>query len=95
MRLFFALWPPEHVAAALAAEADALARKFGGKPTRQETVARALSEAAGKPLRFEAVLDGDGGASQGNDLREENVRTLASAVGRDLLQVDDGNSRQT
>ncbi|MEA5144545.1 MAG: DNA polymerase III subunit gamma/tau [Candidatus Limiplasma sp.] len=65
------------------------------KPTRQETVARALSEAAGKPLRFEAVLDGDGGASQGNDLREENVRTLASAVGRDLLQVDDGNSRQT
>ena len=38
MRLFFALWPPEHVAAALAAEADALARKFGGKPTRQETI---------------------------------------------------------
>ena len=38
MRLFFALWPPEHVAAALAAEADALAHKFGGKPTRQETI---------------------------------------------------------
>ncbi len=38
MRLFFALWPPEPVAAALAAQAHALARTLGGKPTRQETI---------------------------------------------------------
>ena len=63
------------------------------KPARQETVARALSEAAGKPLRFEAVLAGDGGAGKDSDLREENVRALANAVGRDLLQVDEGGNR--
>lgn len=38
MRLFFALWPPEPVAEALAGEARALAHRFGGKPTRRETI---------------------------------------------------------
>lgn len=38
MRLFFALWPPEPVAQALAARAGALAHRFGGKVTRQETI---------------------------------------------------------
>ena len=38
MRLFFALWPPESVAETLAAEAHALAHRFGGKATRRETI---------------------------------------------------------
>lgn len=38
MRLFFALWPPAELAERLAAEAGALARRFRGKATRQETI---------------------------------------------------------
>ena len=38
MRLFFALWPPESVAHALAVHASLLARRFGGNATRQETI---------------------------------------------------------
>ena len=38
MRLFFALWPPESVAQALAGQADALVRQYGGKATRTETI---------------------------------------------------------
>jgi len=38
MRLFFALWPPESVAQALAGQADALVRHYGGKATRKETI---------------------------------------------------------
>ncbi|MDR2450757.1 MAG: RNA 2',3'-cyclic phosphodiesterase [Candidatus Accumulibacter sp.] len=38
MRLFFALWPPEPVARALACAARALARSFGGRAARRETI---------------------------------------------------------
>ncbi len=38
MRLFFALWPPVPVARSLASQADTLAKKFGGRATRQETI---------------------------------------------------------
>jgi len=38
MRLFFALWPSAELAERLAAEADGLARRFGGKATRLETI---------------------------------------------------------
>lgn len=38
MRLFFALWPPESTAQALAGQADALVRQYGGKATRTETI---------------------------------------------------------
>ena len=38
MRLFFALWPPESAAQALAGQADALAQQYGGKVTRRETI---------------------------------------------------------
>lgn len=38
MRLFFALWPPEDLSRALADGAEALARRFGGKPARRETI---------------------------------------------------------
>ena len=38
MRLFFALWPPESSAQALAGQADVLAQQYGGKATRRETI---------------------------------------------------------
>jgi 2'-5' RNA ligase len=38
MRLFFALWLPEEPSRKLAAEARALARRFGGRAVRQETM---------------------------------------------------------
>jgi 2'-5' RNA ligase len=38
MRLFFALWPPPDVAAQLAGIARTVAQRFGGKPSRQETL---------------------------------------------------------
>jgi RNA 2',3'-cyclic 3'-phosphodiesterase len=38
VRLFFALWPPSEVAEQLAAIARDVAQRFGGKPTRQETL---------------------------------------------------------
>lgn len=36
--MFFALWPPEDVAQALGDTAEALARRFGGRPTRRQTI---------------------------------------------------------
>ncbi len=38
MRLFFALWPPESAAQALAGQSEVLARQYGGKATRAETI---------------------------------------------------------
>ena len=38
MRLFFALWPPESAASALAGQAEQLAQQYGGKATRRETI---------------------------------------------------------
>jgi 2'-5' RNA ligase len=38
MRLFFALWPPTEAAEQLSAIARSVAKRFGGKPTRQETI---------------------------------------------------------
>jgi len=38
MRLFFSLWPPTEAAEHLTAIGQSVARQFGGKPTRQETI---------------------------------------------------------
>ena len=59
------------------------------RPSSRDSISRALSEVAGKPLTFEAVLDGDGGQRREQDVREESIRTLADTVGRELLQVED------
>ncbi len=59
---------------------------------KRDLIAKALSDTAGRPLGFEAVLDGDGGRGRDSDLREENIRALADTVGRDLLQVDEGDA---
>jgi len=37
-RVFFGLWPSPELAGQLAAIADAAARQFGGRPTRQDTI---------------------------------------------------------
>ena len=62
------------------------------KPNRVQTVSHALSEVAGKPLTFEAVLEADAGARHAGDLREENARTLIDTFGRDSVQIDDADS---
>jgi len=59
------------------------------KQTRKDSVARALSEVAGKPLLFEAVLEGDGRATRDSELRDQNARTLIESFGRDAVQIDD------
>ena len=64
------------------------------KPVRRESVSRALSEVAGKPLTFEAVLEGDNGARKDQDLREDNARTLIDAFGRESVQIDDTGAKQ-
>ena len=38
MRLFFALWPSVPVAQVLAGQAETLAKRFGGRATRRETI---------------------------------------------------------
>lgn len=63
------------------------------KPNRIETVSRALSEVAGKPLTFEAVLEPDAGARRADDLREENARTLIETFGRETVQIDDADNQ--
>lgn len=63
------------------------------RPARRDSVSRALSEVAGKPLTFEAVLEGDGGVRKEAELREENARTLIDAFGRDAVQIDDAENK--
>jgi hypothetical protein len=57
---------------------------------RQEKVdliSMALTAAGKRPLRFEAVLEGDAAVRQTGV--QENIQMLADMVGRDLLQIDD------
>lgn len=67
MRLFFALWPPESVAQALAGQADALVRQYGGKATRTETIHLTLAflgevDEALLPAAIQAAREVRGGA---------------------------------
>lgn len=77
---------------AVAFERKEFSLAYLNRQTSRDSVGRALTEVAGKPLSFEAVLDGDGGRGKDSDLRDENIRTLADTVGRDLLQVDEGDA---
>lgn len=56
---------------------------------RRETIAKALTETAGRPLQFEAVLEGSAETKRAEDLREENAETLISSFGRDMVQIDE------
>ena len=60
------------------------------QPARRDRVSRALSEAAGRELTFEAVLEQDGEDKRMESVREEAQRSLIEAFGRDLVQIDEG-----
>ena len=79
---------------AVAFERKEFSLVYLNRQASRDSVSKALSEVAGKPLGFEAVLDGDGCMGKESDLREENIRALADTVGRDLLQVDEGNAEK-
>jgi hypothetical protein len=51
-----------------------------------DVIAKALSDAAGRPVGFEAVLEGS--AEEKTDVRE-SIQVLTDTVGRDLLQIDE------
>jgi len=58
MRLFFALWPSASVAQALAGYAGRLAKQFGGRATRQETIHLTLAFLGDvEEAQLPAVLD--------------------------------------
>ena len=53
-------------------------------------IAKALSDAAGMPLTFEAVLEQNAEEKRMESVRDEAQRTLIEAFGRDLVQIDEG-----
>jgi hypothetical protein len=55
-----------------------------------DVISLALTAAGKRPLRFEAVLEGEAVVRQTGV--QENIRMLADMVGRDLLQIDDSES---
>ncbi len=60
------------------------------QPARRETMSKALSEVAGAPLTFEAVLEGDNRAQKEQTQRDSVQDMLVEAFGRDLVQIDPG-----
>ena len=57
---------------------------------RRDRIAKALSDAAGTPLTFEAVLEQNAAEKRMESVRDEAQRTLIEAFGRDLVQIDEG-----
>ncbi len=57
---------------------------------RRERVSQVLSQVAGKPLRFEAVLEQSAGDKRMNALREENQASLVETFGRENVQIEEG-----
>ena len=57
---------------------------------RRDRIAKALSDAAGMPLTFEAVLEQNAEEKRMESVRDEAQRTLFEAFGRDLVQIDEG-----
>ena len=56
------------------------------KPEKVEAIVKTLTAVAGRPVGFEAILEGNDEPKA--DVRE-SIQMLAEAVGRDLLQIDD------
>ncbi len=52
-----------------------------------DAISQALTAAGNRPLRFEAVLEGEAAVRPSGV--QENIQMLADMVGRDLLQIDD------
>ena len=57
---------------------------------RRDRIAKALSDAAGTPLTFEAVLEQNAEEKRMESVRDEAQHTLIEAFGRDLVQIDEG-----
>lgn len=57
---------------------------------RRDRISQALTEAAGTPLTFEAVLDQQSEDRRAEDARSEAQRSLIDAFGRELVQIDEG-----
>ena len=57
---------------------------------RRDRIAKALSDAAGTPLTFEAVLEQNAAEKRMETMRDEAQRTLIETFGRDLVQIDEG-----
>ena len=57
---------------------------------RRDRIAKALSDAAGMRLTFEAVLEQNAEEKRMESVRDEAQRTLIEAFGRDLVQIDEG-----
>lgn len=62
------------------------------QPARRERIAQALSEAAGAPVRFEAVLEQDVSEKKLDSVRDEAQQSLIEAFGRETVQIDEEKS---
>lgn len=61
---------------------------------RKERIAKALSDAAQKPLLFEAVLEQNGVADQKLEaIRSDAQQSLIEAFGRETVQIDEGKQQ--
>ncbi len=58
------------------------------KKDKADVISKALTETAGRPLTFEAVLEGEAVSEQKADVKD-SIQMLSDTVGRDLLQIDD------
>jgi len=64
-----------------------------GLPARKEKMSQILSEAAGRPVTFEPVLEGDRAGVQMNDVRQAAEQSLIEAFGRETVQIDEGKTK--
>ncbi len=62
------------------------------QPARRERIAQALSEAAGAPVQFEAVLEQDVSEKKLDSVRDEAQQSLIEAFGRETVQIDEEKS---
>jgi len=59
------------------------------QPPRKDILSQFLSDAAGTPLVFEAMLEGDLTAAKREAVRTRSESMLVETFGRDLVQIDD------
>ena len=60
------------------------------QPARKEKLNEYLSQAAGKPVKLEVVLEGEAVNTAQNDAREANEQMLFQTFGRENVQIDEG-----
>ncbi len=62
------------------------------QPARKEKLTQWLSEAAGKPVKLEVVLEGETANTAQNDVRAAAQATLIETFGRENVQIDEGKA---